>query len=262
METTNAMNTDQMSTAELIDAAKVEWDRWTEPSPATCALHVRGTREVLDAAATMCKSAEPKSRSVGADILGQLGQPERTFPDECCDVLLQLLNQEDDDQVKAAVVFALGHLRNDRAIPSLIALSRHPNSDVRHAVASSLYGVTSDAAVAAQLDLMDDSNPEARDWAVTAIGENLAIDGPQIREAFLRHASDEDVFTRAEALHGLARRGDTRVVIYLLAELPVERECAHLFIDIAKTYLGYADDAEPSLDELLRELRSRAVPSS
>jgi HEAT repeat protein len=155
------MNAEKMSTAELIEAAKIEWDRWTEPSPATFALHARGTRDVLEAAATMCRAAEPKSRAVGAHILGQLGQPKRTFPEECCEVLLEPLNRDDDDEVTAAAVFALGHLRNDRAIPKLVELRCHPNAKVRHAVASALYGVTTDAAVAAQLVLFAPPFPRA-----------------------------------------------------------------------------------------------------
>ncbi|MBE0447984.1 MAG: hypothetical protein IBX64_07800 [Actinobacteria bacterium] len=46
------------------------------------ALHWRGTKEVLDAATSLCHSKNPHERSIGADILGQLGVPERTFPNE------------------------------------------------------------------------------------------------------------------------------------------------------------------------------------
>ena len=52
----------------------------------------------------------------------------------------------------------------------------------------------------------------------------MSVDRPEIRAALLRRATDSDEITRAEALHGLARRRDERVVPYLIVELPVPRE--------------------------------------
>jgi hypothetical protein len=55
---------------------------------AIAVLHERGTREVLDAALASCSSPAPKRRALSANILGQLGSPERTFGEVCCDALL------------------------------------------------------------------------------------------------------------------------------------------------------------------------------
>lgn len=60
------------------------------------ALHYRGSREVLGYAVALCGSAEPAERARGADVLGQLGIPARTFPEECFAALLLLLTDNDD----------------------------------------------------------------------------------------------------------------------------------------------------------------------
>src|SRR5438552_1893383 len=74
---------DRRSTSELIEAALVEADRQEDPPGsylAIAVLHARGTRDVLDAAAlASCRSPDPKRRALSAEILGQLGSPERTF---------------------------------------------------------------------------------------------------------------------------------------------------------------------------------------
>ena len=94
----------------------------------------------------------------------------------------------------------------------------------------------------ALLELTNDPYEMVRDWATTSIGQTVSIDGPEIRDALLRRVNDADVFTRAEALHGLARRRDDRVVPYLVAEISAAGEHEGIFVDAAKSYLGFDDD--------------------
>jgi HEAT repeat protein len=241
---------DSRSTAELIETALAEAD-WNEVPLghylAVAVLHARGTREILDAALILCGSPNPKRRALGAEILAELGSPERTFPEECCEALLDLVRHDADRRVLIAAVFAFGHLgRCQRCEPYLIALRNHPDEDIRHGVAFALQGATSPSAVQALLGLMEDSYAMARDWATTSIGQTVSIDGPEIRAALLRRATDDDEITRAAALHGLALRKDDRVVSYLIAELPVNRERPGLFDDAAKAFLDL--DGERNID--------------
>lgn len=60
----------------LVNAALTETDeeaRWN----IVAALHWRGTREVLEWAEQLCHSRCPEERRLAADILGQLGVPDR-----------------------------------------------------------------------------------------------------------------------------------------------------------------------------------------
>jgi HEAT repeat protein len=250
---------DPRSIDELIEVALQDREHsyeMTEGTRALVALQERGTHAVL-----LCHAADPGRRVLGARILGELRASDapsgvRAFPEECCDALLDLVRNDQDRRVLVAAIFALGHLGNQRCEPDLVSLRNHPDEDVRHGVAFTLCGSTSGASVAALLELMDDPYETARDWATTSIGMTVSLDGPEIRAALLRRATDEDEITRGEALHGLARRHDTRVVPYLIAALSSETERMSLFIEAAQTYLGIDAAEELDVETLLSKLRS------
>ena len=86
-------------------------------------------------------------------------------------------------------MFVFGHLGNRRCEGALIGLRNHFDDDVRHGVAFSLCGATSDAAVGALLELTDDPYEMVRDWVTTSIGQTVSIDGPEIRDALLRRVN-------------------------------------------------------------------------
>lgn len=244
------------SISALFEAAFIEQqdDDFDSPWPATVELQARGTREVLDAAVTLCGSLDPEWRSVAARILGQLGTPERTFPEECCDALISLL-RDSDEEVQIAAIYGLGHLGNHRGDPHLLPFETHPEPVVRKGVAFSLSGTTLPEAVPVLLRLMDDLDVGARDWATTTLGAATVFDTPEIRGALLKRAmSDDDEMTRSEALHGLTRRGDRRAVPLLLAELAGKH--AHHFEDAAKTCLGLDEDDQTPIEDLVAGLRA------
>jgi hypothetical protein len=81
------MRTDPRSIDELISTALTESDEdvvWN----AVCALHFRGTEDCLARAEILCRSDSAKERCLGANILGQLGIPDRTSPRQCLSILL------------------------------------------------------------------------------------------------------------------------------------------------------------------------------
>jgi HEAT repeat protein len=252
------MQRDPRSTRELVEQALAEGDRDPPEGSysAMAILHARGTRDVLDAALALCGSPDPMRRAVGARILGQLGSPERTFPEACCDALLDLLRHDGDRRVLVATIFAFGHLGNRRCEPDLVALRNHPDDVIRHGVAFALCGTDRPASVSALLELMEDRDAEVRDWATTSIGGVVSLEGPEIRAALLRRVTDTDEITLAEALHGLARRRDERVVPRLIAELTAGWDLEHLFCDAAKSYLGIDEDDKVDCEGLLARLRA------
>ncbi len=249
---------DTWSTAALIEVAFVEQQRDDDTlCPATVALQQRGSREVLEAALTLCRSLDSQWRSLGACLLGQLGHPDPTYPEECCDALVGLLRRDASTDVLIAAIYGLGHLGDHRCDADLLAYGNHPEPAIRKGIAFALVGTTFPAAVPVLLTLMNDPYVQARDWATTALGAATCFDGPEVREALLQRAErDDDDITRGEALHGLARRGDRRARPLIAAELTGASGSLWAFEAAARTCLGL-DEAEPVKEEdLIAALRA------
>jgi HEAT repeat protein len=165
------------------------------------------------------QSACAAERELGAKILGQLGVPERVFPEEAVDILLAMLAAQEDEDVLSAVAIALGHQHDARAIEPLIRLKDHPSAVIRHDIAYALAGHEDDRAIQTLIELSADPDEHVRDWATFALGRQIDTDSPAIREALTKRLDDGDEETRAEAWMGLARRGDARVVAPILKAL-------------------------------------------
>lgn len=211
-----AIVNDPRSVDELINAAlgEPEDTAWN----AVSSLHWRGTREVLVRATELCGSECPQERKLGADILGQLGVPERTDPDQCVRILLAMLDREQDDLALRSIFIALSHQDRPEAIPAAARFASHPDPEVRYAVVLALNGQTEPAAIDLLIVLSRDPSAEVRDWATFGLGTILELDSPDIRTALADRLDDPDDDTRGEALVGLARRGDRRVVPVLVNE--------------------------------------------
>ncbi|MDQ3644319.1 MAG: GNAT family N-acetyltransferase [Actinomycetota bacterium] len=212
----------------LIAAALAEPADGHEHWEHVSALRRRGDEATFQAAAEILDSPEPGRRALAAAILGQLGAEEgvpveaRPFRRPAGELLVARIESEKHPEVLAAFAFALGHLQEERAVPGLHALRRHPDPGVRHAVVSGLMGLDDDLAVATLIELSRDREAEVRDWATFGLGTQLQRDDDLIRSALLARIGDSDETTRAEALRGLATRGEERAIAPLLLEF--ERE--------------------------------------
>ena len=203
---------DSRSVDELVNAALGDLDE-DKAWEAVAALHFRGTAEVLQRARTLCESDCCQEQRLGADILGQLGVPNRSFPAECTSILIRMLDNERDADVLQAIFVAFWHLDDDpRVYRFAAAYAEHHDPDVRHAVVLALTGYEDPIAVNCLIRLMTDSDSDVRDWATFGIGTQLNLDTPEIRAALLARLDDADDDTRGEAMIGMARRKDQRVI--------------------------------------------------
>jgi HEAT repeat protein len=213
-----AIRNDHRSTADLISAALTATDEDAAWDIITVLQH-RGTREVLDAAAGLCDSDCPKERELAADILGQSRVRETTFHEESVSLLLGLLEREEDAAVLSATLSALGQRREPRAISAILCWGKHPDAAVRLSVVFALLAHTDERAVNALIDLSADEDEAVRDWATFGLGSQIDTDTPAIRHALFQRLADSDATVRGEALIGLARRKDERVLPLLIQEL-------------------------------------------
>lgn len=208
---------DTRTVDELVNAALCETDELAYLQIVR-ALNWKGTREVLQRAEQLCGSRCVRERCLGADMLGQLGVPERVFPAESCSLLRGLLEDADDRVLRAALA-GLSHQSDAKAVPLVARLSGHPDPDMRYAVVLALTAYESASAIECLISLSRDPDAHVRDWATFGLGTQMESDIPQLRDALADRLEDPDDDARGEALVGLARRKDQRVVEVLKREL-------------------------------------------
>lgn len=215
-----------LDTASLLDQALTVARRAPDPDAEDRwalihELRRRPTAAVFEAASEWCYGAHAADRALGADVLAQLGTPSpegiRPFAAAATPTLLDLLS-DPDPTVLVCAVFALGHLQAGDA-SSFSALAQHPRHEVRHAVAFALSGRDEPEAVTLLVQLSRDENPKVRDWATFGLGTLTEHDGDEIRSTLHERLADDDVDVRAEAMLGLALRGDSRAHAAIAAAL-------------------------------------------
>jgi HEAT repeat protein len=212
------------------------------------ALRSTGSREVFDRAARWCSSPNPLERARGADVLAQLGKTEEhptvTYAEDSFLAVSKLLEAESERQPLTSAIYALGHLDQPLAIPVLEKFVSNPDPETRYAVAFALGSFADDPIAAGLLlQLVSDEDGDVRDWATFGIGTLSKIDSDEIREVLGERLFDpvEDVVE--EALVGLARRRDQRVLPALLSALE-KPEVYKLTIEAAREMLDVQDDED------------------
>ena len=195
---------------------------------AAVALHWLGTEEALVRAAQLCQSFCAVERRVGADIIGQLGFSDGSFKRQRLNILLKMLRSERDADVLYSVFIALSHVGEADAVGPAARFRAHPVPIVRYAVVHALTGHDDPVALTSLIELTNDEDSDVRDWATFGLGTQLEVDTPALRDALAGRLDDPDEVVRSEALIGLARRKDDRVVPALSKELaadPVDFGC-------------------------------------
>ena len=217
------------------------------PWEAVSSLRRLGTRSVFDRAAVWCRSDNALKRARGANVLAQLGKTvehrNNSFPEESYAAIVNLVESEKNDQPLASGIHALGHLDNPEAVPLITRFRTHTNVDVRFAVACALGSYPNvPLSVTNLLELTRDSDADVRDWATFGLGVQGDCDTPEIRDALADALSDENQDVREEAMVGLGKRKDRRVLAPLLEAL----EQPNLTVRVTESaYLMLGMNGEP-----------------
>ena len=211
---------DETPSREVVEAHRAEREQG-DASTSLSLVSYRGTQVELDLGLEYARSEDPTDREVGPDVLAQLGWQDQTFLEESVSALILLL-QDDTNGVIAAAAIGLGHRNHLKAIPHLVALADNQDEEIRYAVVHGLLTLDDPNAIACLIQLSQDTDSDVRDWALFGLGTQIQRDTPEIREALFQGLSDSDDNARAEAQAGLAFRNDERVVEALIKEF--ERE--------------------------------------
>jgi len=194
-------------------------------------LQRRGSDSMLAHLRVLARSANAHRRALAMDIAAQLQLPGPSglvdagpFALEQTQALLLAGLSDANAGVQQAAIFGLGHRPAPAALPGLLALLEHPDARVRFALAQALGSYAEPDATAALLKLARDRDDDVRDWATFGIGALRDTDDEAIRALLWDNAHDPDRDVRGEAVVGLARRGDPRV-IELLKERLNDGDC-------------------------------------
>jgi HEAT repeat protein len=229
-------------------------------------LHLDGAQSTFDRAAEACRSTDPHSRMVGAELLSQLAyRGSKRFWKESIPLLLALLKDANAKVVQSAV-FALGHLGSDHGSEmvnvgrELSRLVDDSSADVREAVASSLewFPEPADIVQRALIALSRDRIGSVRNWACFSIRVQDSFDSVDTRDALFARLNDRHRDTRWEALAGLAKRADPRVRDRVLEAVKSDMDEVILsaFQDILEGAGRYHD---PEICAALRSAGERGV---
>ena len=261
---------DNQSVAELVALALTQDPENQDYWDTVYLLQYRGTSEVFEIAKQLCQSDNARDRELGADLLGQGLVWDKNFPAEKVPILLRMLTPEEDPNVLSAAISALGRIGAPERIEPLIRLVDHPDHEVRYHLAISLSQTDDARAIEALISLSTDIDSHVRDWATFGLGSQTDLDTPALREALFARIADTDYNTRCEALVGLAKRKDERVLEPLVQELHNESqgllvlEAASEFSDprlcpallkLKAKWLGDEDSHAHALEEALLSCR-------
>lgn len=199
-------------------------------------------RPALERALELARDPRPRMRAMACCVLGQVfdeSAPDRAlaqqglappvFYRDGVPVLLKLLENDPEPDVRSAAADALGHQELPRTLPNLCRAAGDPSAEVRCSVAGALgssYGGWEDPealghrceVITALLRLMDDEDDDVRDWATFSmhLGDH---DTPEVRARFWRALDDPYPDVRGEAVVGLVRLGERGVAARLAALL-------------------------------------------
>lgn len=209
-------------------------------------LRGRGSQETFLIAKGLCLSIQKHSRVLGIDVLCQLRtydkhrnakKPMRYkpfFPKESIRIIRPML-RDNRIEVFLSAIYALGHLHDPERAKWIARFARHRNSDVRYAVTFSLGGDPRPLAIRTLIHLAEDKDPKVRDWAtfgIGSLGDPRKVDSPKIRVALFKRLHDTHMDPRGEAMVGLAKRKDQRVIEYIKRELTGKSPRVYAFLAV------------------------------
>lgn len=188
-------------------------------------IHNLTDTDSLETLFALLQHTASSARQLAADALGQFGTPPTPREGETrrnqqviTTKLLTAGSKEIDPDVIGSMAVAFGHLEDERAVPLLVSWARHESAAVRADVAWGLGGFEPPVATDALIQLSSDGSTEVRDFATFGLGVLSDRNDEKARSALVARLHDEDPQVRAEALHGLARRGHLDAIPQLLTE--------------------------------------------
>jgi HEAT repeat protein len=177
-------------------------------------LQRRADAATFAAAAEAARSPELALRLAAVDVLGQLGYPEgRPYRERTLPILVETADQAAEPRLLQAVLTAIAHLGDGRALTTVLRYAAHRDSGVRRVVAFALSSVIDEddpapTAVDALIALSADPDESVRDWATFGLGNLQGTDAPAVRDALVARLGDSVPAIAEQARSSLAERAE------------------------------------------------------
>ncbi len=215
-------NHQHLSSKSLIGMALQRWDSkysWD----AIFALRFRPEAETVRYCQQLFASKNWRKRALAVNVICQLQYPDhREYAQDASHNLIRAGLDDPQREVVAAAAFATGHRECPNCLGRLIELASAPDCELRYAATFGLGSNQDVQAIPAMLALVKDADDDIRNWAMFGLGSLWDLDTPEIREALWLGYSDSVDEVRGEALAGLAKRRDKRVLELLPSALEAD----------------------------------------
>jgi HEAT repeats len=171
--------------------------------------------EILERVTSLLRSGNEKEREIAGTILGQSRRAVKWDVKHCVVLLAEAVQREPAVRPLAAMLHGLGHLHDESIIPIVTAFRWHEDANVRYALTNALHAFENLEAIQTLIELSADTDRDVRNWATFNLGSQIEMDIAAIRDALAARLNESDDEILWEAIVGLARRGDARLIVPL-----------------------------------------------
>lgn len=184
-------------------------------------LRMRPSDLLFNRCLQLISSQNEKEKRVGIDILAQLGSGHRPYLKETLALYFNLLENEQDELILNQVLFGIGHNNENltaKQIEKICAIYQIGSSLVYEGLIFALGFIDTPKTIDILIQLSEGRKGSHRDWATFFLAESKK-NNKKIRQALWNRVGDRHYNTRLEAIMGLAKRKDQRVIEIIKQEI-------------------------------------------
>lgn len=200
-------------------------------------LRSRPSKDLFEKCVDLINSNDQNKKIVGIDILAQLGIDKRPFLKETLKIHFELLKIETDIDTLFSTLYGISHNNSDlnrNQINLICSFENTENILIKESLVAALGFIENEKAINVLIKFSKDKADHIRNWATFYIGQ-VDFDNENIREALWNRVNDKHQETRLEAITGLAKRKDDRIIEVIKQEIIKDDFGSLLFEAILET---------------------------
>ncbi|MGV0921412.1 DUF5724 domain-containing protein [Empedobacter falsenii] len=200
-------------------------------------LRSRPSQDLFEKCVELINSNDQKKKIIGIDILAQLGKDKRPFRKETLKIYFELLNSETNENVLFSILSGISFNEkelNKKQINKICSFQNSNSDLIKQGIVNALGFIENEKAIDVLIKFSKDKANHIRSWATFYIGQ-VDFDNESIREALWNRINDKHQETRMEAIIGLAKRKDNRIIEVIKQEIIKDDFGSMLFEAILET---------------------------